>query len=117
MPKARPDLPTLYEVVTSLNFDKMFPQDEPFDENTSEWQKCERKKKSHNMSASGSRHKGMRRVGKTPTKPPAKKNQKNRKKKGKKLEDESDDEFEQKSRFSFTLKDFLPKGFLEEESE
>ena len=69
------------------------------------------------MSASGSRSKGVRMVGKTPAKLPAKKNQRNKKKKGKKLEEESDDEFEQTSRFSFTLKDFLPKGFFEKESE
>ena len=42
MPKARPDLPTLYEVVTCPNMAQSFPQDEP-DDNGFEWQTCARR--------------------------------------------------------------------------
>ena len=41
MPKRRPDLPTLYEVVTCPNLGQTFPQDEP-DDNGFEWQTCAR---------------------------------------------------------------------------
>jgi len=113
MPKARPDLPSLYEVLTCPNFDKLFPQDESFNDDSSGWEKCKRKTKPRNKTTFDSRPKGIRMIGKAPVK----KSRKNKKKKEKELEEESDEEFEQIPRISFTLKDFLPKGFLEEEEE
>ena len=54
MPKARPDLPTLFEVVTCPSLAEIFPHDE-FDDDGSKWKKCTRRGNSHSKANQNSR--------------------------------------------------------------
>ena len=76
MPKARPDLPTLYEVVTCPSLPEMFPHDDS-DDDGSEWQKCKRRSDSRSKSAPKSKVRGVRMIGR----PPQKKRRKGRRRK------------------------------------